>query len=61
MKRANIGEPNIEENHTVKDSSESNFAQKRASHYNEYYVLKAMRNVLKEEENEEEEEEDDHN
>jgi hypothetical protein len=57
--RINIGEPLEEEqkqehNNDTKDTK--SFSEKRSSHYNEYFVLKAMRNAQKNDEDEEEEE-----
>lgn len=47
------------EEYERKETKQSNFAQKRASHYNEFYVLKSMRNARRDDEDEDDEEDDD--
>jgi hypothetical protein len=58
QKRINFGEPPQHEDNVTHEGNgkkESSFAEKRASHYNEFFVLQAMRNAKRDEEYEDDE------
>jgi hypothetical protein len=56
QKRINFGEPPHEDDDATHENKKgSSFAEKRASHYNEFFVLQAMRNAHKDEDEDEDE------
>ena len=56
QKRINFGEPPQEDVDAAhEENKESSFAEKRASHYNEFLVLQAMRNAHKDDEDDDDE------